>query len=206
MSQIGDTLTGYSEKEKVAYLSIVASMAAADGELADEELEQIRQMCFKLSLTAIGVEAVLAAAEFPERIPLERYLENLRGSDLKFALLADVLFMVYADGKVTSQEKDEYERIATSLSVTEQQLLTVIRYVDALTSFRRQGKSKEELLSVHGHLVGEMASCGVNVGSVAVAGIKGDALDSSEFITQGLQLGFKSMNSFHWLFRKTTGR
>src|SRR5947207_718414 len=105
--------------ERVDYLTVVASMAAADGRVEESELEQLRAFCRALELPRRETERVLAAARAPDRPHVREILERLKDSPLRFTLLTDLVFVAHADGDFDASELVEVEAIALALGVSE---------------------------------------------------------------------------------------
>ena len=80
-------------------MSVVASLASADGKVSDEEVTKIREFCETIQIGDIGVSLIIAAIENPAVVDLASILPRLAQTDLKFTLLADMLFMAIGAGK-----------------------------------------------------------------------------------------------------------
>ena len=121
MEQTPTILEGYSDMEKGAYLGAIASIATADRSATEEELEYIEALCMSANLSE-SQEAVVkrAATEMTEE-DLEKCLDVLKGSDLRFSLVSDLIAFSEADQNYTAEEKQNVEKIAAHLGVNKQQ-------------------------------------------------------------------------------------
>jgi uncharacterized tellurite resistance protein B-like protein len=107
--------------ERVDYLTVIASMAGADVSLAPEELAKLRELCRALELPEREAQTILDVAHRPTA-SIERHLDALKSSPLRFALLSDCLSLAYADGEYAKSERKEIASLANALGVTSEQL------------------------------------------------------------------------------------
>lgn len=78
-------LDGYSDLEKGAYLTAIASLATADRQASEEELEHIRGLCGAASLSPDQQQYVLQAAQQTDGQELQHSLDVLKQSELRFS-------------------------------------------------------------------------------------------------------------------------
>ena len=121
MEQKPTILQGYTDMEKGAYLGAVASIATADRTATEEELEYIEALCLSADLSE-GQEAIVkrAATEMTEE-DLKRCLDVLKGSELRFSLVSDMIAFSQADQNYSEEEKHSVEKVAAYLGVNQQQ-------------------------------------------------------------------------------------
>jgi uncharacterized tellurite resistance protein B-like protein len=205
-------LSLYSPSEKLAYLSIVASMAAADGEFASEERESLRALCNDVRLREDDVLQVMGAAEHPEMAPVEQYVSLLATSELRFTLMTDLLFMAYADHVVTPEEEQEISRLAGRFSLDEKQLNGLRTYVEAVTSLK-DGKNSSDVLT--NELKSRFQSLDIPLGAVLLAGgalgysglaagiLTAGAIGIGSGLAAAVALGFGTIQGVRWLYEKT---
>ena len=108
-------LASYPQDEREAYLGLVASLAAVDGEVSDEEIGKLRELCKAAKLGSRELGAVIATAEDPSSAPLGEYVERLKTSDLRFSLITDLYALAASDESVTVNEKREIADIAQAM-------------------------------------------------------------------------------------------
>jgi len=128
---------GYSDTEKVAYLSAVTSIATAGRQANDAEVAFVRRLGQQMGLPAQQLTRVEQAASDTTTEALPGYLEKLRESDLKYALLADIISYAKADGQFTPDEKNRVRHIAAYLDIEQAQFAALNRFTD--DSFRFSG-------------------------------------------------------------------
>jgi uncharacterized tellurite resistance protein B-like protein len=160
--------------ERVDYLMIIASMAGADVSIAQEELQKLRDLCQALELPERESELVLSTARRPTA-SIERHLDALKASPLRFTLLSDCLSLAYADGEYAKSERKEIASLASALGVDAAQLSTLEECALALAEAAKGGdthawkKRSEELAA-------RLVAVGIPIGAVATVSAAGVAL------------------------------
>lgn len=107
--------------ERIDYLTVIASMVGADVVLDPAEIEQLKALCRALEVPDPDAQKILETAQLPTR-SVVRHVENLRQSDLRFALLTDCIALAYADGDYAKGERKEIMDLAAELGVTGDQV------------------------------------------------------------------------------------
>ncbi|MEO5892056.1 MAG: TerB family tellurite resistance protein [Ferruginibacter sp.] len=114
-------LTGISDEEKGAYLSAIASIATADSRATQTEIDHLTHLCEAADLSAEQQQLVLNAAMDPGGEGLLPALDLLKGTDLKYSLLTDLLAFAKSDGNYSEAEEHSVQKIADYLGVDETQ-------------------------------------------------------------------------------------
>ena len=115
-------LSGYTDMEKGAYLGAIASLATADRSAGEEELEYINALIESAEISDQQAELIRNAATSPVAdADLQRFLEVLKISELRFSLVSDVIAFAQADQNYTEQEQEKVKEIASYLGVNQQQ-------------------------------------------------------------------------------------
>ncbi len=211
-------LSNYSEDEKITYLSVVASMAAADHEVADEEISALRKLCKTVNVSSRGLGIIIAAAEKPAKTQIQDYLKKLSSSELRFSLLTDVIFIAIADDKFTPEEEKEMNEIAKALNISADQTNAIRKYAEAIHKAQDSENVGENLKKLGGDVAAGLASTGVPIAAVTVAGTYGvsavgittalAALGLGSMLTgvgTVAALGVGSYLGVRWLYKKTIG-
>jgi uncharacterized tellurite resistance protein B-like protein len=115
-------LSGYSDREKGAYLGAIASLSTADRSASEEELDYIDALIESADISEEQASLIrhAATADVADS-DLERFLEVLKTSDLRFSLVSDVIAFAQADNNYTDQEKAKVQEIASYLGVNQEQ-------------------------------------------------------------------------------------
>ena len=160
-----------TDKEKVAYLSIVATIAAADRNVSSDEIDNLLKLGEQVKISSDGLGKIISAAKEPNSAPIKEYIAELKSSELRFTLVADMYFLGYADDKLTKDEIDEIKKISQQLNVKNEQVEAIAKYVKAMID-QAKGKieGKETLKNVGSEVAGSLAAAGVPLGAVAVSG------------------------------------
>src|SRR5215216_5624075 len=129
MQQTEKLLKDYSDVEKGSYLGAIASIATADRTASEEELEYIRTLADSAELSPEQKEAVERAATELSGEELKACLDNLKGSDLRFSLVTDLIAFAESDQNYSAQEKANIEKIASYLNINQQQFSLLNQFV-----------------------------------------------------------------------------
>lgn len=186
----------YPEPERVDYLTVAASMAFADAEVEESELERLGSLCDGLEMGPESKESVLAAAREPGAVDVDAILDRLRESELRFALMVDVVDIAFADGKLEAAEGAELDRIAERLDIDGSQLGMIRRFV----ADRRGVDDEPGRDDDSAGLVG----VGVPAAALALAAAVGAPLAAAAGIAASLGIG--SYLSVKWLAKRARGK
>jgi len=129
MDQQEKLLKDYSDLEKGAYLGAIASIATADDAATEEELGYLVALADSAELSPEQKESVRTAATELSGDELKHCLDILKGSDLRFSLIADLIAFAEADNQYTEQEKEKIERIAQHLNINKEQFSLLDQFV-----------------------------------------------------------------------------
>ena len=208
-------------RERVDYLTVVASMAAADGTTAGSEFEKMRELCKALGLGPAETGQVIAALEDPDTVRIGEVAGRLGSSQLRFALMTDLLFMAHADGDYCEAERAEIRELSHALNVSDAQLAALEKYVLAvLKASRAEGIGGEVFKKLGGEVAASLAAAAIPIAAVAVSGTwfgLSAAGISAGLAALGLGLGMTcgvgavagigvaSYISVRWLYRRVVG-
>ncbi|OUJ73548.1 TerB family tellurite resistance protein [Hymenobacter crusticola] len=123
-------LQSYSEPEKTAYLSVIASLASADRQASQAEVEFLHQLSQAAGLSEGATQQVVAAAQDSTNQSVQQNLDALRGSDLRYSLVTDLISFARADGAYSNDEEAMVNKIASYLGINQQQQHTLENVVD----------------------------------------------------------------------------
>lgn len=123
-------LQNYSDQEKAAYLSVIASLASADREASTAEVEFLQQLAQTAGLSSGATQQVLSAAQDATNESIKQNLDTLRGSDLRFSLITDLISFARADGAYSNTEEEMVNKMAAYLGVNQQQTQALESVVD----------------------------------------------------------------------------
>lgn len=121
MDQTPTILQGYSDEEKGAYLGAIASLATADKTASEEEIQYIEALAASAALSEEQEQAVKRAATELSGAELERCLEVLKSSELRFSLVSDLIAFSQSDANYSEEEKQSVAKMAGYLGVNKEQ-------------------------------------------------------------------------------------
>ena len=127
-------LKNYSEAEKTAYLSAIASLATADRQASGNETQFLQGLAQQVGLSASSTQQVLAAAQDSNNQSIQQNLDVLKNSDLRFSLITDLMSFARADGTYSNDEEAMVGKMAAYLGINADQKQTLETVVDQAAS------------------------------------------------------------------------
>ena len=198
MEKTETILKNHTDMEKGAYLGAVASLATADHVAGEEEKEFLLELAGSAGLSESQTEAVIRAATELTGDELQRCLDVLKTSDLRFSLVTDLISFAESDKTYSDEEKANIEKIAKYLNINEQQYSLLDQFVKKTNE---QNVSAEEVsqpgfLSSLG-LEQKFKNAGIDIGSITkgLIGIVGPMLLAG-MVSKGLRGGIGGRNDF----------
>jgi len=167
-NDIKHPLRQHPEKVRTSYLSLLASMANADGKIEASELNKLKEFCRIAGLSESSLQEVVKAATEKTDDKILAQLQTLKTSNLRFSIITDCIFMACADGIVVAEEEKEISRIAGALEVKENQIKAIGFYVDRVNSIVKD-KKKYDPATVGKELKDTLKAASVPVEAVAFA-------------------------------------
>ncbi|WP_232058320.1 TerB family tellurite resistance protein [Nibribacter ruber] len=140
MAEETTLLKDYSDQEKGAYLGALATIASADGNVTDDELEFLRLTSEAAELPANLQQEIESIAKNPSQISLQKCLDVLKGSQLRFSFLTDVISFAKADGEYTQDEQRRISEIGQYLGIDQKQFSILDQFVDKANQAQQQGE------------------------------------------------------------------
>jgi uncharacterized tellurite resistance protein B-like protein len=163
MEERESILDGYSDLEKGAYLGAIASIATADREASPEELEYIENLCNAAELSGSQKQAVLQSATELSGEELNRCLDILKTSELKYSLVADLMAFAKSDNDYSEAEQKNVAKISQYLGIDQQQFSLLDQFAEKSTT-QTETATPQGLLG--GSLGSKLQSAGINTGSL----------------------------------------
>ena len=189
MEQAEKLLRDYSDIEKGSYLGAIASIATADRTASEEELEYIQTLADSAELSSEQKEAVQRAATELSGEELQACLDNLKGSELRFSLVTDLIAFAESDQNYTAEEKANIEKIASYLNINQQQFSLLNQFVKKTA----ETKPEPEQMQQQGFLGSlgleeKFKNSGINFGSLTkgLIGIAGPMILGS-LLSRGMR-------------------
>lgn len=160
-------LEGHSDLEKGAYLGAIASIATADRSASEEEITHIEELCDAAGLSSEQKDLVIQAATELSGEELNRCLDILKSSDLKYSLITDLIAFAKTDDTYSGEEEQNVQKIAQYLGVNQKQFSLLDQFAEkaVTTDASPEEVTKPSFLSSLG-LQDKMQSAGINTGGL----------------------------------------
>ena len=123
-------LQNYSEEEKTAYLSAIASLASADRQASGAETQFLQALSQQAGLSGGATQQVLAAAQDSSNQGIQQHLDTLKNSDLRFSLVTDLISFARADGSYANDEEAMINKMSQYLGINPEQKQALETVVD----------------------------------------------------------------------------
>ncbi|ERM84165.1 hypothetical protein P872_15390 [Rhodonellum psychrophilum GCM71 = DSM 17998] len=133
-------LKDYSNEEKAAYFGALAVVASVDGHASPEELEFLRIMGEAAELPEKAQNEIVQIANKPDMISLQKCLEVLKKSELRFSFVTDIISFAKSDGKYTDEETEKIKGIADFLNINREQFSILDTFVDKANAAQQHGE------------------------------------------------------------------
>ncbi len=159
-------LAGSSDAEKGAYLGVIASIATADRQASEEELEYIQALCESAELSEDGTQRVLDAANDESGTQLTQNLDVLKNSDLRFSLVTDLITFAKADQNYSEEEKQHVQQIAQYLQVDQEQFSLLNQYSQQAAQLEDPQEAASPSYLANSGMQQKMQAAGINTGGL----------------------------------------
>jgi uncharacterized tellurite resistance protein B-like protein len=145
----GETsLKNYPIAERITYLSLLATLAAADGVAEPAEVDSLAQLCQAACLGQETTQNIIRIAQGQSQPQATLNLEILKKSELRFTFLLDTILLAYADGKMEEAETQEIQNFAQLFEVKPQQLSILYDFGKELFEAKKRNASQQELQAI----------------------------------------------------------
>lgn len=132
-------LKDYSNEEKAAYFGALAIFASVDGHASPEELEFLQIMAEAAELPYKAQFELEQVANKQDSISLQKCLDILKKSELRFSFVTDIISFAKSDGKYTEEEKEKIKEIADFLNINQDQFSILDTFVDKANDAQQLG-------------------------------------------------------------------
>ncbi|ALI98860.1 tellurite resistance TerB family protein [Rufibacter tibetensis] len=133
-------LKDYSDQEKGAYLGALATIASADGHVSEEELQFLQLTSEAAELPENLQQEIISIAKNPSQISLQRCLDVLKGSPLRFSFVTDIISFAKSDGQYTQDEQQRIAEVSKYLGIDQKQFSILDQFVDKANQAQEQGE------------------------------------------------------------------
>ncbi len=127
-------------EERGAYLGALATIASADGNATAEELEFLKMMSEAAELPDNMQQEIIQIAQNPSQISLQRCLDTLKQSALRFSFVTDIISFAKSDGQYSPEEQQRIQEISNYLGIDQKQFSILDQFVDKANTAKQQGE------------------------------------------------------------------
>ena len=158
-------LRDFTDEEKGAYISAIASLATADRTASEEEHEFLQAIADSAELSREQVDKINAAADDTTGQSLKASLDALKTSELRYSLLADLVAFAEADQDYSAQEKAHVDEMAAYLNITQEQADTIKQFVHKAATTDLSEEDLQQPVNALG-MNQQFQAAGLNMGSI----------------------------------------
>lgn len=137
-------LSDYTDKEKGAYLTAMASIATADRTASAEDLQFLEALADTADLSTEQQEKVRQAAIQLSAGDLKESLDELKSSELRFSLVTDLVAFSRSDENYSEEEQHHVEKIARYLNINEEQYQTINQFVQKASTAENASDGQQQ--------------------------------------------------------------
>ncbi|MCE3281466.1 MAG: hypothetical protein K0Q66_203 [Chitinophagaceae bacterium] len=130
MQQQDRLLKDYTGEERTAYLKAIAAIATADRTASDNELQFLEALAETAELSPEETQELAEVANQPAtEAQFRESLDKLKGSDLRYSLITDLVTFAEADQNYSDPEKAQIAEVARYMDVSQEQFSTINQFV-----------------------------------------------------------------------------
>jgi uncharacterized tellurite resistance protein B-like protein len=133
-------LKDYTMEERGAYMAALATIASADGHASDEEIEFLKLLVEAAEMPENVEQEIVQVAKNPSQISLQRALDVLKKSQLRFSFITDIISFAKSDGQYTADEQKRIQEMANYLGVDQKQYSVLEQFVSKADEAHQQGE------------------------------------------------------------------
>lgn len=166
-------LEGYSEKEQIAYLSILSAVCYADKEFGNAEKDQLEVLLVQLKISDEGkakVYSSIFALQHEEKMANLEVIKDLGNTELKYTLISDLCIISLVDSKFTDEEYQYIFGVGKILGVTQEQIDAIKALQENLYKIKDEPSNSERIKQVVKDSASKLAGVGVPVAAIAASG------------------------------------
>jgi len=166
-------LEGYSEKEQIAYLSILSGVCYADKEFGNAEKDQLEVLLVQLKISDAGkakVYSSIFSLQHEDKMANLDVIQDLGNTELKYTLISDLCIISLVDSKFTDEEYQYILGVGEILGVTPEQVDAIKSLQENLYKIKDEPSNSERIKQVVKDSAAKLAGVGVPVAAIAASG------------------------------------
>ncbi|GAB1472069.1 hypothetical protein MASR2M66_29470 [Chloroflexota bacterium] len=166
-------LEGYSEKEQIAYLSILSGVCYADKEFGNTEKDQLEVLLSQLKISDAGkakVYSSIFSLQHEDKMANLEVIQDLGNTELKYTLISDLCIISLVDSKFTDEEYQYILGVGEILGVTPEQVDAIKSIQENLYKIKDEPSNSERIKQVVKDSAAKLAGVGVPIAAIAASG------------------------------------
>lgn len=121
-------------------MGALATIASADGHVSEDEIQFLQLTSEAAELPENLQQEVISIARNPSQISLQRCLDVLKGSPLRFSFITDIISFAKSDGQYTSDEQKRIAEVSNYLGIDQNQFSILDQFVDKANQAQEKGE------------------------------------------------------------------
>ena len=166
-------LEDYSEKEQIAYLSIISAVCYVDNDFGDKEKHQLDVLLEQLKISDLGKAKIYSSVfnlQHEDKFANLEAIQNLGNTELKYTLISDLCLFSLVDSKFTDEEYQYILGIGGVLGISREQVDAIWSIQNNLDKIKDIPSNSERFRQVIKDSASSLAGVGVPIGAIAASG------------------------------------
>jgi len=163
-------LTALPEAQRAAFYGALFAMAAADGTINKDELQQIFTLIDLDGVSAGGRRAIQGYIVQPPRLLDTLQALSLGDEVLRYRLMVDLVDVAWANDLVAPEQRYALEVAGRELRITAAQLAAIEQFVGQLRRLRERGIDDSYAAAATKQAAASLAAVGVPLAAVYLSG------------------------------------
>jgi uncharacterized tellurite resistance protein B-like protein len=194
----GQVLEGYTDTEKGAYLTAIASLATTDRPATEEEVAELITFCEAAELSWSQQKEVLHAASDTTGKDLHQSLDILKDSELKYSLIADLMTFSKTDSENAELDQRNISKIAKYLGINEKQKTALNDFADTAVNEKQPEVTGTKGFLPFSGVAERLRSVGINANKL-LNGVLGFA--APQLLARMVSKGISGINTWRKSFQ-----
>jgi uncharacterized membrane protein YebE (DUF533 family) len=163
-------LTALPEAQRAAFYGALFAMAAADGAIDKDELQQIFELIDMDGISAGGRRVIQGYIIQPPRLLDTLQALSLGDEALRYRLMVDLVDVAWANDLVSPEQRYALEVAGRELRITAAQVAAIEQFVGRLKTIRERGIDDSYAAAATKQAAASLAAVGVPIAAVYLSG------------------------------------
>jgi len=166
-------LGNYSEREQIAYLSILSAICYVDKEFSEQEKRHLDVMLENLDISDEGkgkIYSAIFSLQHEEKISNLEIIQELGNTELKYTLISDLCLLASSDSIFSDKEYQYILEIGELLCITQEQIDAIKSVQENVAKIKDIPPNSEKFKRIIKNSISKLTGVGVPIGAIAVTG------------------------------------